>query len=140
MQSFRIPDLTYAQLQKLRHADAAQNGKLSKYDAAFQASFPVAASLAASSSGGGWDPRFVPAIVAGYWWDRTLYSGLGTAGFTIPEQNGNTAFDRELRQHRRLQCAGQSQRSFVGCSRYHRLGCDRRADSSRRDRKPDELH
>lgn len=39
-------------------------------------------------------PSQIPAIAAGYWWDRRVYTGLGTTGFTIPERNGNTTFDR----------------------------------------------
>lgn len=33
-------------------------------------------------------------LTSGYWWDRSVYSGLGTASFRIPERNGNTTFDR----------------------------------------------
>ena len=39
-------------------------------------------------------PSQIPAIAAGYWWDRRVYSGLGGTGFRIPERNGNTTFDR----------------------------------------------
>ena len=50
MQTFRIPPLTSAQVQRVRQ-DAARD-KLAKHDAAFQESFAVAASIASSSSGG----------------------------------------------------------------------------------------
>lgn len=39
------------------------------------------------------DPRMVPEILAGYYWEAASATGLGTAGFKIPEGNGNTAFD-----------------------------------------------
>ena len=38
-------------------------------------------------------PTMIAAVAAGYWWDRSIYSGLGTAGFRIPERNGNATFD-----------------------------------------------
>ncbi len=43
---------------------------------------------------GGFNPAQIAAIAAGYWWDRRIYTGLGTAGFTIPERNLHTTFDR----------------------------------------------
>lgn len=39
------------------------------------------------------DPTTVPEIAAGYWWDPANASGLGGAGFKIPEGNGHTSFD-----------------------------------------------
>lgn len=41
----------------------------------------------------GFDPRMVPEVAAGYFWLASQATGLGTAGFTVPEGNGNTTFD-----------------------------------------------
>lgn len=38
-------------------------------------------------------PSFVPEIARGYFWDVSAATGLGTAGFKIPEGNGNASFD-----------------------------------------------
>lgn len=93
MQTFRIPDLTREQLERIRQDARRPNDPLARYDAAFASSFPVAASLAASSSGGGWHPSMVPQVAAGYWWDISAASGLGTTGFKIPEAGLHTTFD-----------------------------------------------
>jgi hypothetical protein len=39
------------------------------------------------------DPTTVAEIAAGYFWDPASASGLGGAGFKIPEGNGHTSFD-----------------------------------------------
>lgn len=41
----------------------------------------------------GFDPRMVPEVAAGYHWDANIFTGLGGAGFTIPERGGRTTFD-----------------------------------------------
>jgi hypothetical protein len=91
MQSFRIPDLKQTQLARIRQ-DAAR-GALARYDAAFAESFAVAASLASSSSGGGWDPTMCPEVAAGYWWSADRTTGFGTTDFRVVEGNGRSTFD-----------------------------------------------
>src|SRR6185369_14305374 len=43
--------------------------------------------------GPGFSPADVPQVAAGYFWDATAASGLGTTGFKVPEGNRHTSFD-----------------------------------------------
>lgn len=40
-----------------------------------------------------WTPAATPQGAAGYWWDPVTATGIGTAGFKVPEAGGHTAFD-----------------------------------------------
>jgi len=46
----------------------------------------------AARGGGGFDPRLVPEIVAGYFWDPTFATGSG-ATLRVPEGNGKSTYD-----------------------------------------------
>lgn len=41
----------------------------------------------------GFDPRMVPEVAAGRFWLASAATGLGTAGFTVPEGNGNSGWN-----------------------------------------------
>lgn len=47
----------------------------------------------AAGGAAAFDPRQVPEVAAGYFWDPLAGSGSGAAGFTIPEGNGKTAYN-----------------------------------------------
>jgi len=46
-----------------------------------------------SGTTGPWLPATIPQVAAGYYWDVADASGLGTAGFKVPEGNLHTTFD-----------------------------------------------
>lgn len=71
------------------------------------------------------DPREVPEVAAGYWWDASLASGFGTANFRVPEGGGHSTFDQ-------LQSDTAKQATLItgnGSSQLQLLG-DINADSS----------
>lgn len=45
------------------------------------------------SAGPGFDPRDVPEIAAGYYWEAANSNGIGTAAFKVIEGNGHSSFD-----------------------------------------------
>ncbi len=46
-----------------------------------------------SGTTGAWNPANVPEVAAGYFWLAASGTGIGTAGFKVPEGNGHTTFD-----------------------------------------------
>jgi len=45
------------------------------------------------SAGPGFDPRDVPEVAAGYFWEASNTTGFGTAAFRVLEGNGHSTFD-----------------------------------------------
>ncbi len=48
---------------------------------------------ATSGTFGAWSPANVPQVAAGYWWTAADATGIGTAGFKVPEGGAHTTFD-----------------------------------------------
>ncbi len=46
-----------------------------------------------SGTTGAWNPANVPEVAAGYFWLAASGTGIGTAGFKVPEGNAHTTFD-----------------------------------------------
>lgn len=68
----------------------------------------------------GFEPRMVPAISAGLFWDPAAATGLGTAGFTWPEGGGHSSADEvqatTSKQGSRITANGSTQFKFLFAS------------------------